>query len=46
MIFTLIQIKLYIDINDDELLETIREHKKKEKKLIITHGVQQHKAPS
>jgi hypothetical protein len=29
MIFILIQIKLEIDINNDELLETIQKHKKK-----------------
>jgi hypothetical protein len=45
MIFTLIQIKFYIDINDDELLEMVKEHKKR-KKMIIISGVQQHKAPS
>jgi hypothetical protein len=45
MIFTLIQIKLYIDIYDDELLEIVREIRRK-KKLIITGGVQQHIAPS
>jgi hypothetical protein len=33
----LIQIKFDIDINNDELLETIREHKEK-KKLMATHN--------
>jgi hypothetical protein len=32
MTFILIQSKFEIDINKDELLETIWEHKKKEKK--------------
>jgi hypothetical protein len=31
MIFILIQIKFNIDINDDELLENIWEHKKRKK---------------
>jgi hypothetical protein len=31
MIFILIQIKFDIDINNDELLQTMWEHKKKEK---------------
>jgi hypothetical protein len=39
MIFTLIQIKFDININNDELLENIWEHKGK-KKLIVTGSVQ------
>jgi hypothetical protein len=35
MVFTLIQIKYDIDINNDELLETMWEHKKRKK--IIDH---------
>jgi hypothetical protein len=42
MIFLLIQIKFDIDVNNDELLETIWEHEKKEKKLIFTCSVQEH----
>jgi hypothetical protein len=41
MVFILIQIKFDIDTNSDELLETIRKHKKERKKLIITSSVRQ-----
>jgi hypothetical protein len=34
MIFTLIQIKFDIDVNDDEWLETIWENIKKKKKVV------------
>jgi hypothetical protein len=37
IMFILIQIKFDIDINNDELLETIWKHKKK--KLIVTSSV-------
>jgi hypothetical protein len=40
--YLLIQIKFDIDVNDDELLETIWKHEKKEKKLIIISSVQEH----
>jgi hypothetical protein len=33
----LIQIKFYIDINNDELLETIWEHMKRKKELVNYH---------
>jgi len=39
MIFFKIQIKFDIDVNNDELLETIWEHEKKEKKLIVISSV-------
>jgi hypothetical protein len=38
MIFILIQIKFYIDINNDELLETIYGNIRKEKKNLIIIG--------
>ncbi len=45
MIFILIQAKFDIDINNDDLLENIWEHKKRGKKeLIIVCNVQQHEA--
>jgi hypothetical protein len=45
MIFILIQSKFDIDINKDELLETIWEHKKKKKKkFIVFANAQQHGA--
>jgi hypothetical protein len=44
MIFISIQIKFDIDINYNELLETICEHNKRKKKSIIVGSVQQCKA--
>jgi hypothetical protein len=45
MIFLLIQIKFDIDVNNDELLETIWKHEKKRKySMIFTNSVQKHEA--
>jgi hypothetical protein len=38
MKYILLQIKLDIDINNDELLKTIQKHKGKKKKLIVINS--------
>jgi rRNA maturation protein Rpf1 len=38
MIFISIEIKINIDINNDELLIIIWEHNKKEKSLVVVHS--------
>ncbi len=44
MIFNPNYIKFKIDINNDELLKTIWEHKQKEKKLIIIGNAKEYEA--
>jgi hypothetical protein len=38
MIYILIQIKFHININNDELLKDIWEHKHRKKKLFVIHS--------